>query len=462
MINNSTNYKRDSYKKKVAVFSLSVSIILVAIKVIIAYFTNSMGVFSEAVNNGLDIVTALIAYFAIRISLKPADKDHTYGHGKYENLSAFLEVIILSSLSLFIIFRSVQRIVYKNFELRLNIYIFIILIISVTLNIIRVFYIGRAARKYNSFALRAEFINYTGDIFSSVIVLIGLLLANRGLYLADPIASIIVSLIVLIFSLRLSIRIIRNLMDYIPREITEVVAKTLGDIKEIGPINKLKIHQVGNTKFINMEVSLKGNLYLSQVDNIKKEIKKKISEVIPDSEIILETKFVQSEFNIESQIKEIVMNNKNIKDIHNIFIYDIKNHADVTLHVELDKNLILESTEKLTKIIENMIKKKINIIRNVYIHIEDSRSSESWNDVTSNSGRLIATIKKSISSYVNPKTCHNFTVLEKDKLYNVAFHCRLHKNFNIKEAHSLVTIIEDDIRNKFKNIYSVSIHVEPG
>ena len=86
----------DSNKRKVAFFSLLVSIFLVVIKVTIAYFTNSIGVFSEALNNGLDIVTVLITYLAIKISIRPADKDHTYGHGKYENLSAFLEISIIS------------------------------------------------------------------------------------------------------------------------------------------------------------------------------------------------------------------------------------------------------------------------------------------------------------------------------------------------------------------------------
>ncbi len=461
MNNNLSKDLKGSYKKKIALFSLLISIFLVAVKVTVAYFTNSIGVFSEALNNSLDIVTTLVAYLAIRISLRPADKDHTYGHGKFENLSAFLEVIIISALSFFIIYRSIHRIVYRDFELRLNIYVFIVLIISIVLNIIRVFYVGRAARKYNSFALRAEFINYSGDILSSVIVIGGLYLANIGVYVADPMASIIVSIIVLTLSLRLSIRIIRNLMDYIPKEITERITKILGDIKEIKSINKLKIHEVGNTKFINLEVYLKSNLYLSQAEKVKEKIKNKILYKIPGSEIILETKFMQSEFNIEASIKEIVMNYKNVKDVHNIFIYNIEEFIDATLHIELDKNLILEDAEKLTKIVENRIKEKIKNIRSVYIHIEDSRSSECWNDITSDSDKLISGIKKEISPYVDPETCHNFTVLEKEKLYNLAFHCRLKKNVNVKKAHYIITKMEEGIKEKFKNICGISIHVEP-
>ena len=452
---------KDSYKKKIALFSMLVSIFLVVIKVTIAYFTNSMGVFSEALNNGLDIVTVLITYMAIRISTRPADKDHTYGHGKYENLSAFLEIIIISALSFFIIYKSIQRIVYRNFELSLNWYVFLILIISIVLNIIRVFYIGRAAIRYNSFAFKADFLNYSSDIISSTIVIVGLLIANAGFYLADPIASIIISIIVLTFSSKLLISTVRNLMDYIPKETTDKVTGILKEIREIETVNKLKIHEVGNIKFINLEVCLKSNLYLSQVEKIKEKIKNKISGKIPDSEIILETKSLSSKDNIEAYVKEIILNQLYVKNIHNISIYNINDYIDISIHIELNKYLRLEETEKLTKIIEDKIKEKIRNIRSVYIHIEDARSGENWNDITKESEKLISNIKEEISLYVNPETCHNFTLLEKDGLYNLAFHCRLKKSLDVKKAHSIITRVEDDIKKKFVNISEISIHVEP-
>ncbi len=457
----SINFK-DSYKRKIMLFSLLVSIILVIIKIAIAYFTNSIGVFSEALNNSLDLVTVIITYMAIRISSRPADKDHTYGHGKYENISALFEVTIISALSFFIIYKSIQRIIYRNFELSLNIYVFIILVISIFLNIIRVFYIGKAVKKYNSFALKAEFINYSSDILSSVIVIGGLYLANNGIYIADPIASIIVSLIVLTLSLRLSIKIVRNLLDYVPGEITENIINILKGISEIKSVNKLKLHEVGNIKFINLEICLDRNFYLSQVEKIKEKIKSKIISIIPESEIIIETKSLTSRGDIEACIKEVVLNQPGVKNIHNISVYNINKYINVTIHIELDKYLSLEETEKLTKITENKVKKRINNLRNIYIHIEDSKSSENWNDITKKSNKLIRKIKKEISSYVAPETCHNFTVLKKGKFYNLAFHCRLNKDLNVIKAHSIITRIEDDIKKKFKNIKEILVHVEPG
>lgn len=450
-----------SYMKKIAMFSILVSIFLVIVKVAVACFTNSMGVFSEALNNGLDLVTVIVTYMAIRVSTRPADKDHTYGHGKYENLSAFLEIIIISALSFFIIYKSIQRIIYKNFLLNLNWYVFLILIISIVLNVIRVFYIGRAAIRYNSFAFKADFLNYSSDIISSTIVIVGLLIANAGFYLADPIASIIISIIVLTFSSRLLISTVRNLMDYIPKEITDKVTGVLKEISEIETVNKLKIHEVGNIKFINLEICLKSNLYLSQVERIKEKIKNKISGKITDSEIILETKSLSSKDNIEAYVKEIILNQLYVKNIHNISIYNVNDYIDISIHIELNKYLKLEETEKFTKITEDKIKEKIGNIRSVYIHIEDARIGEDWNDITKESEKLISNIKKEISLHVNPETCHNFTILEKEGSYNLAFHCRLKKSLDVKKAHSIVTKIEDDIKKKFENISEISIHVEP-
>lgn len=453
--------KLEKNKIIIASFSLFVSIVLVIAKVAIAYISNSIGVFSEALNNGLDLVTVFIAFLAIRISIRPPDKDHTYGHGKYENLSAAIELIIISLLSLFIIYRSIIRIIYRNFNLNLNSYIFIVLIFSVILNIIRVFYVGRAARRYNSPLFEAEFLNYSSDIAISTIVIIGLLFSRAGYLLADPIASIITAIIVLIFALRLSVKVLRNLLDYVPVVITDRIKKILGSIKEIKKINEMRIHEVGNIKFINLDVSLDENLYLSQVEKIKKNIKISISKEIPGSKIILETKTDFLSNDLISKIKEIILNHENIEDIHNTTIYEIEGRFDLSTHIMLKKDLQLNETEVLTKKIEGEIKIKIPDLRSIYIHIEESRGKRSFRDITIISNDLIEKIKLEISEYVDPHTCHNFTILERDNIYNIAFHCRLSRKLRVEQAHIITTSIEDLIKKEINNIGDISIHVEP-
>jgi len=448
-------------KTMVALFSLIVSVVLVITKVVIAIITNSIGVFSEALNNGLDLVTVLIAFLAIRMSLKPADKDHTYGHGKYENLSAAVELIIISLLSLFIIYRSIQRIIYRDFQLNINNYIFIVLIISVILNIIRVYFVGRAAKTHRSSVFEAEFLNYATDIASSIVIIAGLFFSRSGFLLADPIASIVVSIAVLAFGVRLSIKVFRNLLDYIPVEITDKIINSSKSFKEIKSINELRIHEVGNIKFINLNINLEKNIYLSQVEKIKERFKQKIEKDNPGCRIILETKTDYNKDDIYSKIKEIILNHKNIKDIHNINIYQVEDQIDISVHVQLVKELDLSKTERLTKKVEIELKNEIILLRSIYIHIEEANTRQTWKDVTSSSKSFINRIKKEIKEYAVPSTCHNFTILKKDNNYNIAFHCRLEKDLKVDQAHSVATIIENIIRKKFKNTEEIAIHVEP-
>lgn len=451
-------------KRIVSTFSLAVSVLLVLIKILIAYYSNSIGVFSEALNNGLDIITVAITFFAVRAATKPADQDHTYGHGKYENLSALFEIIIIAFLCFFIIYKSIFRIFLRNFSLQLNIYIFIVLGVSIVINIVRVYFIGKVAKKYNSFAFKAEFINYLSDIISSLIVISGLFFAKLGFFIADPIASIIVSIIILAFSFRLFIKVIRNLLDYIPKEITNKINNIIGSFPEIKTINKIKVHEVGDIKFINIVFSVNDNIYLSQLENIKENIKKKILCEIPNSEIVLEAKPLLAEDNIDCIVKEIILNEPGVKDLHNIFIYKVNDEFDLSIHVEMNKTISLSESDELTSKIEDLIKEKNKKIRNVYIHIEDAKSHEnheSWDDITSVSEDFINKIKKSISDYVSRDTCHKFTVLERGGNYNISFHCRLDKNINIEEAHSIVSLMEKRIKNLSNKISDVSIHVEP-
>lgn len=453
--------EKELAKKRLAIFSLSVSVFLVIVKTFVAYLSNSLGVYSEALNNLLDIVTVLITFLAIRMSTKPPDKDHPYGHGKYENFSAFLETIIIGILCFFIIYKSIVRIITKDYQLNINIYVFIVLIISIILNVIRVAYIWIIANKYNSPAFKADLINYSGDILSSIIVILGLVFAKYGISIADPIASIIVSLLILFFGVRFVIKTVRNLLGYVPEELTNLVEKCLDDFEEIQKINSIKIQEVGNINFININLSLKSSFHLSQVEKIKAKIKDKLLEKIPDSEIFIETSSSNYDSNLEEKIKEIVLNESKVKDIHNIIIMNIKDELHVSIHIELGSDIKLAEAEEITKRIEDEIKKISSDIDQIYIHIEVENNKEEWKDITKESEIFIDNIKECVKDFTDVNTCHNFTILFKDGKYNISFHCRFSNNLDISEVHRQTTEIENKIKSKLKNIEELTIHAEP-
>ncbi len=448
-------------KRKLSIFSLATSVFLVILKTIVAYTSNSLGVYSEALNNSLDIVTVLITFLAIRASIKPADKDHPYGHGKYENFSALLETLIISLLSFYIIYKSISRIVTKDYALNINIYVFIVLIFSIIINIFRVLYIRNIAIKYDSPAFKANLINYSGDILSSLIVIAGLVFVRYGINIADPIASIIISLIILFFSVRLALKTLRDLLGYIPAKLTDSIENLLSGFKEIQKIDQIRIQEVGNIKFINILLSLKSSLHLSQVEQIKEKIKNKLGAELPDTEIFIETKSSLYDSNINDLIKEIILNETKVKDTHNVLVSNIEGKLNITIHLELENELKLVEAEEITKNIEDKIKKTAPEIERVYIHIEVENNPEDWNDITDKSEKLIEDIKNCIKNQIDTGTCHKFTVLFDGEKYNISFHCRFNRDLEIKKVHLKTTELENIIKTALPDINELTIHAEP-
>jgi divalent metal cation (Fe/Co/Zn/Cd) transporter len=235
----------------------------------------------------------------------------------------------------------------------------------------------------------------------------------------------------------------------------------LDSIKEIKSINELRIHEVGNIKFINVEAGIDENMYLSRAEKIKKQVRQKIDSIFPGSRIILELKTEFSQDNLTSKIKEIILDNHEIEDIHNVSIYEIGDQLDISVHIILRKHLQLAETEILTKGIEEEIKSRIPALRSVYLHIEEQKERQAFTDITSASKRLMEEIKNAISDYIDPQTCHNFTILKSGNKYNIAFHCRLNPKLKVDQAHFIITSVEGLIRENLKDIGDLAIHVEP-
>ena len=322
-------------------------------------------------------------------------------------------------------------------------------------------YIRKIALKYNSPAFKADLINYSGDILSSIIVIGGLIFAKYGLNIADPIASIIISLIILFFSGRLALKAVKDLLGYIPAKLTDIIESILNNFEEIQKIDQIRIQEVGNIKFINIALSLKSSLHLSQVEQIKEKIKNKLSEELADSEIFIETKSSLYDSSLNDLIKEIILNETRVKDIHNILISNIEGKLNITIHLELEKELKLIEAEEITKNIEEKIKKTAPEIERIYIHIEVENHPEDWDDITEKSEKLIGEIKDCIKNQIDIGTCHKFTVLFNGDRYNISFHCRFNRELEIEKVHLKTTEMENIIKTALSDINELTIHAEP-
>ena len=275
-------------KRSVAFLSVLAAVFLTGMKLAVGLLTNSLGILSEAAHSGLDLVAALMTLFAVKISDKPADESHHYGHGKVEGFSAFFEVILLMVTCGYIIYEGVERIIGKSAHVEVNIYSFAVMAISIVVDISRSRSLSRVAKKYKSQALEADALHFSSDIWSSAVVIAGLVAYKFfGLVLADSIAALAVAVLVIVVSVRLGIRTINVLLDKAPPGMRQSIEEAVAQLPGAERLDSLRIRTSGEKTFVDMRLTLTRDLSFTEAHRIASLAEKKISQIIPGADVIV-------------------------------------------------------------------------------------------------------------------------------------------------------------------------------
>jgi cation diffusion facilitator family transporter len=267
-------------KFKVTLFSVFAALLLTAVKFIVGISTNSLGILSEALHSGLDLLAALITFFAVRIADKPADKEHNFGHGKVENFSALIEAFLLLATCGWIIYEAIKRLTGHGEVVKVTIWSYLVVILAIIVDLWRSAALKRVAKKYNNQAIEADALHFSSDIFSSLVVLIGLVCAQWGFMIADSIAGIAVAAIVIFISIRLAKRAVDSLLDFSPPEVMEKVKEVLDTNTEILGYHDLKIRSSGEGYFVAVSLHLKSDLTLKCAHDISDRVERRIKEAV--------------------------------------------------------------------------------------------------------------------------------------------------------------------------------------
>jgi len=275
-------------KKRVALFSVIAAMFITAFKLVIGILTGSLGILSEALHSALDMVAAVITYFSVRISDKPADEDHNYGHGKVENLSALIETLLLLITCFWIIYEAIHRLISGETVIEVTIWSYIVVISSIIIDFSRSRALSRVAKKHNSAALEADALHFSTDIWSSTVVLFGLIAYQfLGWYAADSIAALLVAVIVLYVSYQLGRKAIDVLLDKSPQYSTKIVHEILDTYPEVLKYHSLKARTAGADTFIKFNVHFNPDLNLREVHAVCDRIEADLKSRIARSEIYI-------------------------------------------------------------------------------------------------------------------------------------------------------------------------------
>jgi cation diffusion facilitator family transporter len=272
-------------KSRVAFFSVLAAILLTTFKIVVGLLTNSLGILSEALHSGLDLVAAVITLFAVRVSDKPADKTHNYGHGKVENLSALVETLLLFITCFWIINEAISRLTTDKQEIQVTFWSYAVVIVSIAIDFSRSRALSRVAKKHNSQALEADALHFSTDIWSSSVVLLGLICANFGFLSADAIAALFVALIVIYVSYKLGKRSIDALLDRTPEESVSKIEAVLQSAKHITRFHDLRVRTMGADTLVEINIHVTPGITINEAHKISHDVEHEIMGVIERCEV---------------------------------------------------------------------------------------------------------------------------------------------------------------------------------
>jgi cation diffusion facilitator family transporter len=284
--------KANLEKNRVALISVLAAILLTATKLIVGLATGSLGILSEAAHSGLDLVAAIITLVAVRFSGKPPDEQHTYGHGKIENLSAMFEAGLLLITCGWIIYEAIQRLFFKSVHVEASAWAFGIMILSIVVDYNRSRALGGIARKYNSQALEADALHFSTDIWSSAVVILGLVLVRLAdtfnipsLAQADAVAALIVAGIVVFVSLQLGRRTIAGLLDEIPVGLRDEVVDIVKQVPGVRKVKHVRLRWSGAEAFVDVVITARKDVSFKRSHEIATNAEQAIQEYLPEAEV---------------------------------------------------------------------------------------------------------------------------------------------------------------------------------
>jgi cation diffusion facilitator family transporter len=280
-------------KKWAAMSSVIAAVGLTGFKIIVGLTTGSLGILAEAAHSGLDLMAALMTFLAVRISDKPADRNHLYGHGKAENLSALFETLLLLVTCFWILYEATHRLFFHPVDLKVTFWSFAVMITSIVVDVSRSRVLYRAAKKYNSQALEADALHFSTDIWSSGVVILGLICVKISrwvpglafLHQADSIAAILVGLIVVYISISLGIRTVQALLDVAPSGLEKKIISAVEVLPGVTDCHKVRVRYSGPQPFVDIHVLVDGNQTLKDAHNLTEEIEGIIRKLIPNADV---------------------------------------------------------------------------------------------------------------------------------------------------------------------------------
>ncbi len=454
-------------KLSVAGNSVLAAIAITAMKIVVGVTTGSLGILSEAAHSGLDLIAAIITFFSVRVSDKPADADHQYGHGKVENFSAFIETGLLLLTCIWIIYEAIARLFFRHVEIEATVWAFVVMLASIGVDLWRSRALGRIAEKYDSQALEADALHFSTDVWSSSVVILGLLLVMAGrryhvgwLADADPMAALVVAGIVVHVSWRLARKTIDALLDAAPAGVRSKIIDAVRRVEGVIEVNRVRIRRAGNRYFADVSVGLARTATFQHSGRVAELVTDAVRGVLPDADVTVNSvpRADRAE-NIFDQIRAVATRHN--LNVHDVSVQDLDGRLHVEQHLELDERLSLKEAHDRVTALEAEMREDVPTISAILTHIESEPATIEAGDEIVRDAALERRLKAIAAEFPEVLDMHEVQIKRvRGRLY-VSCHCTLSDDLPLSRVHDIQTDLEIRFKQDAPELFRVLIHPEP-
>jgi cation diffusion facilitator family transporter len=454
-------------KRRVALHSMLAALAMTILKLVAGLLSGSLGVLSDAAHSGLDMLGAMLTLFSVQVSDKPADEDHTYGHAKFENLSSFGEVILMAASSVWIIWEAIQRIRH-SVDLRISVWPVAVVLLSIAVDFWRSRQLRAVAERTGSSALATDAYHFASDIWSSVAVLAGLgaswagsRFGIAGLRYADPLAAVVVSLMILRLTVRLGHEAVGVLLDAIPSETRFKIIQEVERVPGVLAVEQTRVRRAGAGYFADLTLALPRRYTFEHTGELVNAATAAVHRALPEADVVIHT--VPRQARAESIFDRVrAVAARNNVSVHELSVQSQHGKLRVEQHIELDEKMPLLAAHDFVTAMEAEILHEAPEIDSVLTHIESEPATiEQPEELVEENRKIEFALRAAAKLIEQIVDVHEITVGRTGDHVSLSCHCTLPDDLTMLHVHEVITALEDRFKLECPEVYRVTIHPEP-
>ncbi|HYZ46544.1 MAG TPA: cation-efflux pump, partial [Actinomycetota bacterium] len=383
--------------QRVAGLALVVTVVLSAAKFVVWGITGSLAVLSQAVDSLVDIVALGLVFLGARITEKPADESHHYGHGKAENLVAFTQTLLLGGVVAFVVVESLRRLSTGEAPVAAPGVAIGLLVVSMVVDAVRARYLSTAARAKGSDALRAGALNLAADVGTAAVALASVLLEAAGVNNADPIGALIVCAGVSVAAFRLGKRSVDVLMDRAPGGPAEAIEAASREAPGVTDTRRVRVRPSGDRLFADVTVATGPTASLERAHEIAESVERAVERVVPGTDVVVHVEPDPASGVVE-QVHAAASRPAGVQEIHNVSVSAVGGASParlyVTLHAKTAPGVSLQEAHDLSDAIESSVIAELGEAARVDTHLEPLEDASPAADVTAARPDVVASVQR--------------------------------------------------------------------